>query len=79
MVKYECDLGYRPRIGPSSICDKCITTDCTNPIYEISVNVIPFGPGKERLWSDSKKPLEKRKLRDYYCVLCCKGFKSKKK
>lgn len=78
MVEYECGLGYRPRIGPSGICNECITKDCTNPIYEINVNIVPFGQGKERLWSDSDKPLEEKTLRDYYCVLTCKGFKKEK-
>lgn len=79
MVEYECSLGYRPRIGPRGICNECITSDCSNPIYDVNVTIklgaTTIGREKERLWSDSDNPLEKRTLRDYYCVLNCEGFK----
>ena len=39
MVKYECDLARRPRVGSISNCNDCITSDCTNPIYNVIVNV----------------------------------------
>lgn len=74
MVEYECGLGSRHRIGPSGICNKCAARDCTNPIEEVNVNILGFGAKKERLWSDSDKPIEERILRDYSCVIYCKGF-----
>lgn len=78
MVEYEFTAGYRPRVGPSSLCDRCTTQDCTNPIYSVTVTYPPFpGSAKERLYSTSKKPLEKRILRDHYAVLNCKGFSEK--
>ncbi len=78
MVKYECELGHRPRVGPFSICNKCITSDCTNPIYELNVSVMGI-KGKERLWSDFDKPKGEMRLSDYCCVLHCKGYLKNKK
>lgn len=59
---------------PRSVCDNCKTTDCTNPIYDVNVNVVPFGQGKERLYLDPDNIKKKKVLGDYWCVLDCKGF-----
>ena len=79
MTEFQCSLGYRPRIGPRSICGDCTNKDCTNPIYEVNVTThLPQSKlkGGERLWLENEeKPKEKRTLHDYYCVLDCEGFK----
>ncbi len=75
MTEYGCGLGYRPRFGPMSLCNGCTTKDCTNPIYDVKVNIVPFGIEKERLFCDSDKSLEERTLGDYSVVISCEGFK----
>ena len=78
MVKYECELGHRPRLGPVSICDSCTTLDCTNPIHDVIVRIGEI-KRKERLWSDFDKPIKERRLSDYCCVLDCEGHPKNKK